>query len=71
MSEAHLKRYLPEFDFRHSTRPGLGGNDAMCTDEMLRGIGGKRLTCRRTSEAAYAEAEGPPHTGDAKMMSGK
>lgn len=54
VSEAHLKRYLAEFDFRYSNRQGLGINDAMRTDEMLRGIGGKRLTYRRTGEAAHA-----------------
>lgn len=54
VSEAHLKRYLAEFDFRYSNRSGLGINDAMRTDEMLRGIGGKRLTYRRAGEAAYA-----------------
>lgn len=54
VSEAHLKRYLAEFDFRYSNRVGLGVNDTMRTDEMLRGIAGKRLTYRRVSEAAYA-----------------
>jgi transposase-like protein len=54
VSEAHLKRYLAEFDFRYSNRSGLGINDAMRTDEALRGIGGKRLTYRRTAEACYA-----------------
>jgi len=54
VSEAHLKRYLAEFDFRYSNRSGLGINDAMRTDEALRGIGGKRLTYRRAGEAAYA-----------------
>ena len=54
VSEAHLKRYLAEFDFRYSNRSGLGINDAMRTDEALRGIGGKRLTYRRTAQAAYA-----------------
>lgn len=54
VSEAHLKRYLAEFDFRYSNRSGLGINDAMRTDEMLRGIGGKRLTYRRIGEACYA-----------------
>jgi hypothetical protein len=28
-------------------------NDIMRTDEALRGIGGKRLTYRRTSEGAH------------------
>lgn len=54
VSEAHLQRYLAEFDFRYSHRQGLGITDAMRTDEMLRGIGGKRLTYRRVGEAAYA-----------------
>ena len=54
VSEAHLKRYLAEFDFRYSNRSGLGINDTMRTDEALRGIGGKRLMYRRAGEAAYA-----------------
>lgn len=54
VSEAHLGRYLAEFDFRYSNRSGLGVNDTMRTDELLRGIGGKRLTYRRSDEAAHA-----------------
>lgn len=54
VSEAHLKRYLAEFDFRYSNRVALGVNDTMRTDEALRGIGGKRLMYRRAGEAAYA-----------------
>jgi transposase-like protein len=54
VSEAHLKRYLAEFDFRYSNRVALGVNDTMRTNEALRGIGGKRLMYRRTDEAAYA-----------------
>ncbi len=54
VSEAHLHRYLAEFDFRYSNRDGLGVNDAMRADEMLRGATGKRLTYRRTREGAYA-----------------
>lgn len=54
VSEAHLARYLAEFDFRYSNRSGLGVNDTMRTDEALRGIGGKRLTYRRTGEGAHA-----------------
>lgn len=54
VSEAHLSRYLAEFDFRYSNRSGLGINDTMRTDEALRGIGGKRLTYRRTGEGAHA-----------------
>ena len=54
VSEAHLHRYLSEFDFRYSNRIALGVNDEQRSDEALRGIGGKRLTYRRTSEGANA-----------------
>jgi transposase-like protein len=54
ISEAHLHRYLAEFDFHWSNRIALGVDDTMRADEMLRGIGGKRLTYRRTREAAHA-----------------
>lgn len=54
VSEAHLARYLSEFDFRYSNRSGLGVDDTMRADELLRGIAGKRLTYRRTGEAAHA-----------------
>lgn len=37
----HLKRYVCEFDFRYSTR---GSTDAERTQELIRGIWGKRLT---------------------------
>jgi len=54
VSEAHLSRYLAEFDFRYSNRSGLGVNDEMRADMMLKGTTGKRLTYRRSSEAAHA-----------------
>lgn len=54
VSEAHLHRYLVEFDFRYSNRSAVGVTDTMRTDEALRGIGGKRLTYRRTGEGAHA-----------------
>ena len=54
ISEAHLSRYLAEFDFRYSNRFALGVNDTMRTDEALRMIAGKRLMYRRAGEAAYA-----------------
>jgi transposase-like protein len=50
----HLHRYLAEFDFRYSNRVALGVDDEARTDEALRGIGGKRLTYRRTGEACHA-----------------
>jgi transposase-like protein len=54
VSEAHLGRYLAEFDFRYSNRSGLGVNDTMRADEALRGIAGRRLTYRRSGEGAHA-----------------
>jgi transposase-like protein len=44
-SQAHIHRYLAEFDFRYSTK---SVTDAERCDAMLRGIVGKRLTHRRT-----------------------
>ncbi len=54
VSEAHLHRYLSEFDFRYSNRSGLGVDDTQRTDELLRQVGGKRLTYRRSGEGAHA-----------------
>jgi len=51
-SEAHLSRYLAEFDFRYSHRSGLGVDDTARMALMLDGIAGKRLTYRRTDKAA-------------------
>jgi transposase-like protein len=47
VSEAHLKRYLAEFDFRYTYRAKLGYSDAMRADKAMQGIVGKRLTYRR------------------------
>lgn len=44
-SEAHMHRYLAEFDFRYSTKDI---SDAERSTELLKGIVGKRLTYRRT-----------------------
>lgn len=54
VSEAHLHRYLAEFDFRYNTRSALGVNDTERTDLALKGSTGKRLTYRRTNEGAHA-----------------
>jgi transposase-like protein len=48
VSEQHLKRYLYEFDFRHSNRIALGVNDIDRTDRMVAGVVGKRLTYQTT-----------------------
>jgi hypothetical protein len=50
-SDAHLKRYVCEFDFRYSFRKLT---DAEHRDEALKGIEGRRLTYRRTNGTAYA-----------------
>lgn len=54
VSEAHLKRYLAEFDFRYNERSALGVSDGERADKALQGISGKRLTYRRTRESANA-----------------
>ncbi len=48
--EQHLHRYLAEFDFRYCTRAKLGVDDRQRAEIALKGIGGKRLTYRRTDE---------------------
>ncbi len=48
VSEAHLHRYLAEFDFRHSNREKLGIDDQARTDLAIRGFAGKRLTYETT-----------------------
>jgi transposase-like protein len=44
VSEAHLPRYLAEFDFRYNNRIGVGVDDAERTRRALAGVIGKRLT---------------------------
>src|SRR5690606_6899856 len=52
--EAHLHRYLAEFDFRYNRRTALKITDAERHDDLLSMIGGKRLTYRRIGEASHA-----------------
>ncbi len=49
VSEAHLKRYLAEFDFRYSNREKLGVNDTERAEIALQGVRGKRLTYQTTA----------------------
>lgn len=49
VSEAHLQRYITEFDFRFTNRTSQGVTDAQRTNAALRQIAGKRLTYRRVS----------------------
>ncbi len=51
ISEAHLHRYLAEFDFRYSNRSALGCEDAERTTRAIRGAEGKRLTYRQPHKA--------------------
>jgi transposase-like protein len=44
ISEAHLGRYLAEFDFRYNNRSKLGVEDDERAAKALKGIEGKRLT---------------------------
>jgi hypothetical protein len=44
VSEAHLHRYLAEFDFRYSNRSKLGIEDTERAELALKGVEGKRLT---------------------------
>jgi hypothetical protein len=53
-SEAHLHRYLAEFDFRYSNREALGCDDKARHLVAIKGIEGKRLTYRGTYKAANA-----------------
>lgn len=46
VSEAHLQRYLTEFDFRYSNRVRLGVDDAQRTALAVEGAWGRRLTYR-------------------------
>lgn len=43
----HLQRYVTEFEFRFNNRVGLGVNDKMRAETLLKGVEGKRLTYRR------------------------
>lgn len=54
VSEAHLHRYLAEFDFRHNNRSGLGVDDAERVRKIAAGIEGKRLTYRRIDQEIRA-----------------
>ena len=44
ISEAHLHRYLAEFDFRYNNRSALGVEDEERAAKALKGVEGKRLT---------------------------
>jgi hypothetical protein len=58
VSEAHLHRYLAEFDFRYSNRAKLGVEDAERTARTIRAAKGKRLTYQ-TTRSQWSEEEIP------------
>jgi hypothetical protein len=47
VSEAHLQRYLHEFDFRYNNRVALGIDDAERATRAIQGAAGKRLLYRQ------------------------
>jgi transposase-like protein len=51
VSEAHLKRYLCEFDFRYNNRIALGVDDTERAANAVKGAKGKRLTYQTTNRA--------------------
>src|SRR5690348_14819804 len=56
VSEAHLHRYLAEFDFRYTNREKVGIDDVARADLALTGAKGKRLTYETTGRGRRAEA---------------
>jgi transposase-like protein len=59
VSEAHLKRYLCEFDFRYTHRIARGVDDLARADLALEGVKGKRLTYRTTRRGRAASVTAP------------
>ena len=49
--EAHLHRYLSEFEFRYNRRTGLGWTDSQRAASAMKGAEGKRLTYRQPNKA--------------------
>lgn len=56
VSEAHLHRYLSEFDFRYSNREGRGIDDAARAELALQGVKGKRLTYKKARSTGHAQS---------------
>ena len=49
--EAHLPRYLAEFDFRYNRRSSLGVSDTERAMDAIKGAAGRRLMYRQAGEA--------------------
>jgi transposase-like protein len=59
VSEAHLNRYLSEFDFRYNNRIALGIDDQDRAEKAIAGAKGKRLYYRQpTADSLKGEAGG-------------
>jgi hypothetical protein len=56
VSEAHLHRYLSEFDFRYNTRSSVGVGDVERASIAVMGAKGKRLTYETTRSSGTAQA---------------
>jgi transposase-like protein len=54
VSEAHLHRYLAEFDFRYNSRSALFVEDTQRVAAIIKGTEGKRLTYRSPNISANA-----------------
>lgn len=52
--EAHLHRYLAEFDFRYNRRSALGITDKERAEDIVRGADGKRLLYKAADSATNA-----------------
>ena len=52
--EAHLHRYLAEFDFRYNRRSALGVSDTERAHDAIRGAAGRRLMYQATGKAQDA-----------------
>ena len=69
VSEAHLHRYLAEFDFRYSNRVRLGVNDVARADRALKGIVGKRRPADDKLRAVLTSSPSAPHSAWASLRS--
>jgi transposase-like protein len=52
-SEKHLHRYVAEFEFRYNNRIGLGITDVERTENLAKGVEGKRLTYHSPDGTAH------------------
>ena len=59
VSEAHLPRYLAEFDFRYNTRTANGYSDADRTRRALSMVEGKRLRVRGLNRGGQERDRAP------------